>query len=347
MASTLTMTFPSTTALHTRLISWRGSLPESEVTVAELMRDAGRATFWASHDISRNFSRGHIAGLDQGIDTDRIHRVPDGVTTDEQIVVHAISELRALSGKRYFGWVFLPAPHAPYRARAPTEKKAPEKERYLSEIKYADAQLGRLLEELRALSALEHTIVIIAGDHGEEFGDHGGTQHRSTVYSEVTHVPLLVHIPGSPGRRHSQPTSLVYVFPWLFSRGEGSVRTQALTRIEGNLVPMMRATGNAVVIELFSQDSMLSALVYPQLKLNHNLFANHTAVFDLERDPGEHHDILIDDDPRALKLLPFLQGYLDVRRTTQRFTMQDRGEPASRAPKPKKKRGAQLVPTGA
>ena len=52
-------------------------------------------------------------------------------------------------------------------------------------------------------------IVILAADHGEEFDEHGGRYHGSTLYDEQLHIPLIIAIPGvaprvvaEPGRAH-------------------------------------------------------------------------------------------------------------------------------------------------
>jgi arylsulfatase A-like enzyme len=55
-----------------------------------------------------------------------------------------------------------------------------------------DEQLGRLIDELGHRSILDHTWVIIAADHGENFGEHAGVfLHGATLYQTERHVPLL------------------------------------------------------------------------------------------------------------------------------------------------------------
>jgi len=70
---------------------------------------------------------------------------------------------------------------------------------YDGEITYMDSEIGRLLAELRARGFSENTIVVIVGDHGEEFLDHRGIEHGRTLYQETTHVPLIVAGPGFSG----------------------------------------------------------------------------------------------------------------------------------------------------
>ena len=68
---------------------------------------------------------------------------------------------------------------------------------YDGEVAYVDAQIGRLLEGLRA-AGLEHdTLVVLTADHGEEFLDHGGVEHGHSLHEELLHVPLVCSWPGT------------------------------------------------------------------------------------------------------------------------------------------------------
>ncbi|MCI0436063.1 MAG: sulfatase-like hydrolase/transferase [Gemmatimonadetes bacterium] len=81
--------------------------------------------------------------------------------------------------------------------------------RYDAAIAYMDREIGRLLEELERRSVLENTIVIIASDHGEMFGEHGMMGHIGRVYSTVIGVPLLISWPRvlPSGRVIEEPVS--------------------------------------------------------------------------------------------------------------------------------------------
>ncbi len=63
-------------------------------------------------------------------------------------------------------------------------------------IAWVDSQLGLLFDELEARGMLDETLVIVTSDHGEEFFEHGGKTHRSTLYRESLHVPWIVAWPG-------------------------------------------------------------------------------------------------------------------------------------------------------
>lgn len=81
---------------------------------------------------------------------------------------------------------------------------------YEGTIAYLDDQIDLLIKELERRNILDDTIVIIASDHGEEFGEHGEFEHGNTLYLPSIHVPLMIsypaHIPS--GVRVNEPVSL-------------------------------------------------------------------------------------------------------------------------------------------
>jgi arylsulfatase A-like enzyme len=86
---------------------------------------------------------------------------------------------------------------------------------YDAEIAYTDAQVGALIDGIRARTK-RPTYFIVLSDHGEEFDDHGGIQHGRTLYDELLRVPLLVVGPGiAPGHVVKAPVSLVGLWPTL------------------------------------------------------------------------------------------------------------------------------------
>ena len=56
---------------------------------------------------------------------------------------------------------------------------------------YADAALGRLVAQLRAAKALDHTVLVVTGDHGQPLGEHGAWHLYQTLHIEARGVPLV------------------------------------------------------------------------------------------------------------------------------------------------------------
>lgn len=81
------------------------------------------------------------------------------------------------------------------------------KNRYVNACHQLDTQIGRVVERLRARGLLERTIVVVTGDHGEEFLEHGRWGHNSAFTREQIRPPLLLHVPGRAPAVHRELTS--------------------------------------------------------------------------------------------------------------------------------------------
>jgi len=77
-------------------------------------------------------------------------------------------------------------------------------------LAYLDDQIGKLIEELDRRHLLDHTIVLLTADHGEEFGEHGMFDHGNSLYRPSVQVPLLVAYRGvvPQGGKVDQPVTL-------------------------------------------------------------------------------------------------------------------------------------------
>lgn len=68
---------------------------------------------------------------------------------------------------------------------------------YDGEIASTDQQVGKLLKDVRELLPPERTLVILIGDHGEAFGEHGKLLHGNSAYREETQVPMIWNWKGT------------------------------------------------------------------------------------------------------------------------------------------------------
>lgn len=79
--------------------------------------------------------------------------------------------------------------------------------RYSNAAHWVDLQLARVFNALEQNRLLDNTIVIVTGDHGEEFMEHGAWGHNSSFVDEQTRVPLVVRMPGSAPATVNRVTS--------------------------------------------------------------------------------------------------------------------------------------------
>ena len=122
-------------------------------------------------------------------------------------------------------FMFFESPHAPYNfppdsvvredylknfnyATTDIKKNIVQiQNRYANACRHLDTQIERVLTCLKESSLLDSTIVIITGDHGEEFMEHGKWGHNSEFTQEQLRVPLVMRVPGRGPRQVSRMTS--------------------------------------------------------------------------------------------------------------------------------------------
>jgi len=89
------------------------------------------------------------------------------------------------------------------------------KNRYINACNHLDSQFERILDRLNREKLLENTIVIITGDHGEEFMEKGRWGHNSHFSEEQLRVPLVLWVPGQGKGVMDRMTSHVDIVPTL------------------------------------------------------------------------------------------------------------------------------------
>lgn len=85
---------------------------------------------------------------------------------------------------------------------------------YYAATSYVDAQIGKLLDELKRLGLEQNTIVVLWGDHGWHLGDHGLWCKHSN-FEQAARIPLLISAPGLPSHRSDGLVESVDLFPTL------------------------------------------------------------------------------------------------------------------------------------
>ena len=84
---------------------------------------------------------------------------------------------------------------------------------YDAAIRKVDAEIERLLDALARTGIREETAVVVTGDHGEAFGEHGIYVEHAFPHEAVQRVPMVVSWPGvTDGAAGSAVDSLVYQF---------------------------------------------------------------------------------------------------------------------------------------
>jgi membrane-anchored protein YejM (alkaline phosphatase superfamily) len=89
------------------------------------------------------------------------------------------------------------------------------KHRYINACHHLDQQFGRILDYLEKHDLLKNTIVLITGDHGEEFLEKGRWGHNSEFHEEQIRPPLILWLPEVSGQVIEHRTSHIDIVPTL------------------------------------------------------------------------------------------------------------------------------------
>ncbi|MEZ4390709.1 MAG: sulfatase [Polyangiales bacterium] len=214
----------------------------------------------------------------------------------DELVGRAMAWLRARArGERVFLWVHFFEPHERYEVHAGLDFGADPRSRYESECAHVDRALGRLRREVAATG--REVAWVLTADHGEEFGEHGGAFHGTTVYGEQVRVPLVMEVPGVPPTVIDAPVSLVDVAPTILG-GLGLPRPARMTGDDlGPLVFGLRWER-----PVFAETGTLRRVTLEREALVADLDDGTLELFDLDRDPLERANLADARSERASAL---------------------------------------------
>ncbi len=196
-----------------------------------------------------------------------------------------------------FTWVHLFEPHEPYEQRPELGLGERDVDRYDAEIAYVDRAIGELVDTVRARRP--RTIVVVTADHGEEFGEHGGRYHGSTVYEEQVRVPLVVHAPGLVrAGRVPAPVGLVDLLPTVL---EG-LKVPKPPRVRGRDLGPWLASAQPGEGFAFAEADAMAMIAEGSHRLVCMRRAGACSLYDVSSDPEQRRDVSGRDPERVERL---------------------------------------------
>lgn len=161
----------------------------------------------------------------------------------------------------------------------------PDFNNYLNTVAYTDRFISRVVDQLERVGHADDTLVVVVGDHGEGFGEHGRWQHDNTIHEEGVRVPLIVHDPTDRrGRTIDTPVNTTTI--------PATVTDRLGYRVEGTApAPMLEAWQEPARIVCHSQDACM-ARVDSEGKYIHHFGRRADEYFDLRADPGEQANLI-------------------------------------------------------
>lgn len=158
-------------------------------------------------------------------------------------------------------------------------------------IAFLDVQLGRLVRELRRDGLLDKTLLVITGDHGDGFMEHGHVRHGNTPYDELLKVPLIVRPPGGPrGLRIRTQVSLIDIFPTILDWLDLPIPTGIQGRSLRSTIRRGYGPDKAVFSEPFLPSERRDAAVLRTTDWK-MVAAKRDELYDLRKDPAEKDNV--------------------------------------------------------
>jgi arylsulfatase A-like enzyme len=303
--------------------SLSGTLPMREVTLAEVLREAGYAT----HGVVSNMYVSSQRAFDQGFESfDDSNTFDNFAVTSAAITDLSIRALERDDRKPFFLFAHYFDPHFEYvddlevpwaeqyrgwlrgeldfaedllRMRHLVESPDVDwlVDLYEEEIAHTDREIGRLIEWIDRQGLAHDTLILVTADHGEEFVDHESFGHTQTLFEEQLRVPLIVVVPGGESRRAETVVETRAIFGTVLDALQLDFAAEA--REHTLLAPRGADDGVAFSTLWLSKEVprpgmrrfRSSSLREGRWKLIRDYTRDRVHLFDLEADPREHEDL--------------------------------------------------------
>ena len=196
------------------------------------------------------------------------------------------------------------------------EERAWVRALYDSEVRYADAEIGRLLDSLRKLGIYDDALIVLTADHGEEFWDHDRFEHGHTLFNELIRVPFVIKLPGdSRGKTLDACVTTQGIMPTVLDLC--GVAPNAPEILPQALSPLLKDPQEVYVEQpIFSGGSLFhdhaESVIFDHMKYIRQTTSGHEMLFNLKEDPGELNSVAAQDPQNLAKGRELLDAALDA-----------------------------------
>lgn len=189
---------------------------------------------------------------------------------------------------------------------------------YDTKIFEADQRFGAFIGKLRELGLLDNSIVIVSSGSGNEYLEHGRIDHGFSLYEELTHVPLLIRVPGKQGRVPDLVRTLD-LMPTALELLGVTPKEGVKKQMQGvSLTPLLN--GKHLSLDGISETDYLLRAFRRSLRTNDgwkfiiSLDTEERELYNLRIDPGEQHNLARENPRKAYELEQKLFGVIQGKR---------------------------------
>ena len=218
--------------------------------------------------------------------------VDDGCTAD------AVSRWIDREDKKpFFGVFWTGNTHWPYFSETPPPpgrySEDGHRNRYIGALRASDAAIGKILDHLARARRLDDTLVVVLGDHGEAFREHGFPVHGNSIFEEEVHIPLIMINPALSGMSIDTLGGIIDIAPTIYE----ILGFQPPPGWEGR--SLFDSDRPSKVFMFSINQDMVIGYREGIRKYIYQTTRDRALVYDLKSDPGETVN-LADSDSRTL-----------------------------------------------
>lgn len=204
---------------------------------------------------------------------------------------------------------------------------------YAGEISYLDHHLGNLLGYLKRKGVLDHSLVVVTSDHGENFWEHMPYFHHGTsTYQTSMHAVCMIRLPHAAhkGMVVTKPISSIDILPTVLSY----LNLSLPKGIDGHAFDLNNAAASIGNRYVYGQATLTSPRKIPNsaggwlhtnkarcvrsdnLVYIHTPYTGSEELYDLSSDPYEQKNLLRSPSPEILSVSLELKHKLEAWVTT-------------------------------
>ena len=295
MGAVLSGRYPSTLYRGPRFFT---KYSKANVFFPELLQEQGRHTmaiqahgyFNRRNQLCQGFDIWQIVpGLKWDAETDRNVTGPKMT----EMAIELLGDPKNTS-KPFLMWLHYMDPHDKYVVHKGVPRFGGRaRDLYDGEVYFTDQQVQKLFDFCKKQPWWKKTVVIITGDHGEAFGEHGMYKHAFALWEELTHVPLIIHGPNINPRRIQARRSHIDFAPTVLDLMGVEVPK---TMVGKSMVPELYGAEpdnrEPILLDLPADiyNPPTRAIIYGDFKLLEDPGPRYK-LFNLATDPGEGRDL--------------------------------------------------------